>query len=312
MMKMSLSPHIRGKRTTTGIMLDVLTALLPTAAAGVYIFGAGTLLTIAVSVAAAMASEALWQCIAKKPVRVGDLSAAVTGLLLALSLPPGAPWWLALIGSAFAIIIVKQLFGGIGDNFLNPALTARALLLASWPVAMTAYTLPTFFSGADAVSSATPLAGGEGVLMDMFLGNMPGCTGEVCKAAILLGFVYLLLRRVISWRIPVIYMGVFTLLMWAIGGFKPDASAIEALLGGSVMFGAVFMATDYTTSPMTKTGQAIYAAGCGILGALIRSFSSYPEGTTFAILLMNIATPLIDRYIKPRVYGTRRQRREAQ
>ena len=204
---------------------------------------------------------------------------------------------------------MKQLFGGIGDNFMNPALAARGVLLASWPVRMTSYVLPSYFGAVDAVSTATPLAeaGVPGSqLLDAFLGNMGGCIGEVSKAAILLGFAYLLIRRTISWRIPVVFLGVTALCMWAFGAqgnFSFDGDPLMALLHGGVMLGAVFMATDYTTSPMTAKGQFIYAAGCGLLVAVIRTYGSYPEGVTYAILLMNIATPLIDKFVKNRIYG---------
>ncbi len=302
-MRVSGAPHLRDRRTTRSLMLDVIIALLPAAGAGVYLFGPSALAVILVSVAGAVISELLWEYIAKKPITVGDLSAVVTGLILALTLPPGAPWWLALVGSAFAIVIVKQLFGGLGDNFLNPALAARAVLLASWPVGMTLYHAPSFFSGADAVTSATPLAGGSAGMLDLFLGNVPGSIGEVCKAAILLGLAYLLIRRVITWHIPVIYVGSFAVMMFALGGFEFSLEPVKAVLSGSVLFGASFMATDYVTSPMTKKGQAVYAAGCGVINAIIRSFGNYPEGTTYAILIMNIVTPLIDR-LGRRVYGT--------
>ena len=206
-----------------------------------------------------------------------------------------------VIGSVAAIVLVKELFGGIGGNFMNPALTARAILMISWPVAMTSYTLPVYslMPGVDAVSSATVLGGLEATPMAMFLGMIPGAIGEVSKVAILVGLVYMLLRKVISWHIPVIYVGSFALLSWILGN-----DVLSALLSGGILFGAVFMAPDYTTSPMTKKGQAVYAIGCGVMTCIIRNFGSYPEGVTFAILLMNIATPLIDKYMGAgRVYG---------
>ena len=298
----STAPHIRCKDSVKTIMRDVLIALLPTTAAGIYLFGLNSALIVAVSVASAVLAEFVWQKLAKRPVRVKDLSAAVTGLIFALNLPPTAPWWMAMIGSAFAIIVVKQLFGGIGDNFLNPALAARALLLASWPARMTQsqFVLPTYFSGADAVSSATVLSesGLQARYIDMFLGRIPGTIGEVCKVAILIGFAYLLIRRVISWQVPVIILAVVALLSWIFG-----SDPLTAILSGGVMFGAVFMATDYTTSPMTAKGQIIFAVGIGVIIVLIRKFGSYPEGVTYAILFMNIVTPLIDKYVAPRLYG---------
>lgn len=296
----STAPHIRCKDSVKTIMRDVLIALLPTTAAGIYLFGLNSALIVAVSVASAVLAEFVWQKLAKRPVRVKDLSAAVTGLIFALNLPPTAPWWMAMIGSAFAIIVVKQLFGGIGDNFLNPALAARALLLASWPARMTQFVAPTYFSGADAVSSATVLSesGLQARYIDMFLGRIPGTIGEVCKVAILIGFAYLLIRRVISWQVPVIILAIVALLSWIFG-----SDPLTAILSGGVMFGAVFMATDYTTSPMTAKGQIIFAVGIGVIIVLIRKFGSYPEGVTYAILFMNIVAPLVDKYVAPRLYG---------
>lgn len=301
----STPPHIRTNNDTRRIMLDVIIALLPTTLAGVYFFGYRAALTLAVCMITSVLTEFLWQKIAKQPVRIGDFSALVTGLILGLNLPSTAPWWLSVVGSVVAIALVKQLFGGIGHNFMNPAMAARGVLIVSWPALMTSYTLPAVFPGVDAVSSATIL--GDASLassytyMDMFLGNIPGTIGEVSKAAILLGFLYMLLRGVISWRIPVVFMGVFAALSFAFG-----KDPLSACLTGGVLFGAVFMATDYTTCPMTRLGQFIYAAGCGLMVALIRSFGAYPEGVTFAILLMNIITPLLDKYIKPRIYGTKK------
>ena len=292
---MSTAPHVRSPQNTRSLMGDVLIALAPTTIAGIYFFGVSAAIVVALATASAILFEYLWQKLTHKTIRIGDLSAAVTGLLVGLNLPPTAPWWLPIIGSGLAIILVKQLFGGIGDNFVNPALAARGILLASWPVRMTAFVLPTCFSGADATTSATALAGYEASYMDMFLGNIPGCIGEVCKAAILLGFLYMLVRGVITWRIPVTFLAVFS----AILGNDP----LQAILCGGVMLGAVFMATDYTTSPMSAKGQFIYAAGCGIIVVIIRNFCNYPEGVTYAILVMNIVTPLLDKYVKPRLYG---------
>lgn len=298
-LRLSTAPHIRSKDSTQALMLDVIIALTPTALAGVYLFGFRAAMVLAVSMVSAVLAEFLWQKIAKQTVRINDLSALVTGLILGLNLPSTAPWWIAVVGSAFAIIIVKQLFGGIGDNFMNPAMAARAVLLASWPARMTAYVLPTYFTMADGVSSATLLSGEVTTTpLQMYLGVIPGTIGEVCKAAILLGFLYMLLRKTISWRIPVVMLAATALFSWFFG-----SDPLAALLSGGVMFGAVFMATDYTTSPMTATGQIIYAFGAGVIVAVIRAFGAYPEGVTYAILLMNIATPLIDRSLKTRVYG---------
>ena len=291
-------------------MLDVVIALVPASLAGVYFFGVNALLLLIISTVSAVLAEFVWQKLMKLPVRINDLSAVVTGLLVGLNLPPQAPWWIAVTGSAIAVIVVKQLFGGIGDNFMNPALAARAVLLASWPVHMTIYTLPTMWSGADAVTSATVLVGHQASTLDMFLGNIPGCIGEVSKLAILLGLAYLLVRKTITWHIPVVFLGMTALLAWVMGpqgGFTFDGDPLGALLSGGVLFGAVFMATDYTTGPMTKKGQAVFAAGCGIIVSIIRAYGKYPEGVTYAILIMNLASPLIDRWMRPRVYGTPRR-----
>lgn len=305
---LSTAPHIRSEADTHVLMRDVLIALLPTTAAGIYYFGLSAAMVIAVSIVSCVLFEYLWQRITKQPVRIYDLSAAVTGLILGLNLPSTAPWWMPVVGALLAIVITKQLFGGIGDNFLNPALLARAVLLASWPARMTgatAYALPICWSGADAVTSATPLAGYEASTLDLFLGNIPGSIGEVCKAAILLGLIYLLVRKVITWRIPITFLAVFALLSALVG-----QNVLDELLMGGVLFGAVFMATDYTTSPMNPRGQFIYAALCGILVCVIRNFGAYPEGVTYAILIGNIVTPLIDKYDKPRLYGRLKEQKK--
>lgn len=300
--KVSAAPHVHAKDSTATLMLDVIAALMPCVVAGIWLFGYRAAIVIAISVAACVLTELVCQKLAKKPIRINDLSAVVTGVILALNLPSTAPWWMILIGAIIAVGLVKQLFGGIGDNFLNPALTARAVLLASWPARMTAtntasaYPLPF-----DTVTSATVLTPETTLntnMVDMLVGRIPGTIGEVCKVAILLGLAYLLIRRTITWHIPVVMIGTFMLAAWAFG-----LDPIHAVLSGGVLFGAVFMATDYVTSPMTKWGQVIYAAGAGLIVALIRAFGSYPEGVTYAILLMNVVTPLIDRAVKPRIYG---------
>ena len=305
-LRISTAPHMHSPMTTRRIMLFVLIALLPSAAFGVYAFGLKALLLIAVSCAAACLSEYLWQKIGKKKVLVSDLSALVTGLILALNLPVGAPWWVAVIGSAFSVIIVKQLFGGIGDNFMNPAMAGRAVLLASWPVHMTTYVMPTFFKNIDAVTTATPLVTHNTTYPDLFFGNIPGTIGEVSKAAILLGFLFLLITGVISWRIPVVMTTSVFVFSWLFG-----ADPIAAVLSGGVLFGAVFMATDYTTSPMTPLGQVIFAFGIGLITSLIRAFGNYPEGVTYGILLMNIASPLIDRLLPQKIYGHGKEAKKA-
>lgn len=300
--KVSAAPHVHAKDSTATLMLDVIAALMPCVVAGIWLFGWRAALVIVLSVAFCVLTELVCQKIGRRPVRINDLSAVVTGIILALNLPSTAPWWMILIGAVVAIGLVKQLFGGIGDNFLNPALAARAVLLASWPARMTAtntasaYPLPF-----DAVTSATVLTPDSALnpsMVDLLVGRIPGTIGEVCKVAILLGLVYLLVRRTITWHIPVVMVGTFALCAWAFG-----LDPLVSVLSGGVLFGAVFMATDYVTSPMTKWGQVIYAAGAGLIVALIRAFGSYPEGVTYAILLMNVATPLIDRAVRPRIYG---------
>ncbi len=293
-LRISTVPHIRCHDTTARLMLDVIIALVPTSAAAIYFFGIGAAIHMAICIAACVLSEYLYQKLTHKDIRIGDLSAVVTGLILALNLPVGAPWWMGVVGSVVAIILVKQFFGGIGDNFVNPALAARAVLLASWPVQMTSFVT----AGVDAVSSATPLAGYEASMIDLFIGNIPGSIGEVSKAAILLGFLYLLVRKTISWRIPVVMIATTALFSWMLGD-----DPLTAILSGGVLFGAVFMASDYTTSPMTPKGQMVYAAFAGLIVVIIRNFGAYPEGVTYAILLANIITPLLDKYIRPKVYG---------
>ena len=312
-LRISTAPHMHNPLTTQRLMQYVCIALLPTAAWGVYAFGLPALLVLGISMAGSVLAEFVWQKIAKQPVRINDFSALVTGLILGLNLPATAPWWMVLIGAFFAVIIVKQLFGGLGDNFLNPALAARAVLLASWPVHMTASACvnPTFFqAGVDAVSTATPLgAPGNYTLMQLFLGQCPGAIGEVSKAAILVGLLFLLVTKVISWRIPVIMTASVFCCTMLIGGATPEA-ALAAVLSGGVLFGAVFMATDYVTSPITPWGQVIYAIGIGLIITLIRQFGSYPEGVTYGILLMNIATPLIDR-LPRKIYGIKKEAKKA-
>lgn len=311
---LSSSPHVRDKVTVPLLMRDVIVALIPAAFAGALFFGPRAVGLMAISVIGAVLSEALYEKACHRPVTVGDWSAAVTGLLLAFNIPVTAPWWLPLIGSAFAMIIAKQFFGGLGQNFINPALAARAMLMAAWPARMTAWVTPF-----DAVSTATPLAilvpkAGESAASlpsywNMFLGNIPGCIGETSALALLVGGVYLLLRGVIDWRIPVGFIGTVAFLTWAIGphgAFTGDPLA--HILTGGLMLGAFFMATDYVTSPVTRKGRLIMGIGCGIITTLIRIFGSYPEGVSYSILIMNIATPLIDKFVQPKVFGASRAR----
>ena len=280
-------------------MRNVLIALLPCALAAIGFFGFNAMLVLLVSTFSAVAAEYLWQAATRQKVRVGDLSAAVTGLILGLNLPASAPLWMAALGSAFAAVIVKGLFGGLGDNFLNPALAARALLLASWPAYMTTWYAPTGLAAVDAMTAATPLANpGNYSTLQLILGNVPGSMGEVCKIAILLGLAWMLYTQTITWRIPVV-MVVSTAVFSLIFGKNP----LTAVLSGGLLFGAVFMATDYATCPMTAVGQIVYAALAGLIVAVIRRFSGYPEGVTYGILLMNAASPVIDHFITRRVYG---------
>lgn len=296
--RVASSPHIRAGRTTRGIMLDVIVALLPAGAFGVAWFGLHALWIIAVSVLSAVAWEALWCWMAKKPYTVRDLSAVVTGLLLAYNLPPTVPLWLPIVGTGIAIVLVKQCFGGLGQNFMNPALAARAILMGSWVGLMSG----TAYSMADAMTSATPLAQGAEYALDaLFWGTIPGCIGEVCKPALLAGGLYLLARRVISWRVPVTMLLVSFALFWISLGSAE--SALRQVLSGGLILGAFFMATDYSSSPTTPVGKLIMGAGCALVLFVIRTFSSLPEGCSYAILFMNLATPLIERFTQPRVFG---------
>ena len=303
---LSSSPHVRSVETTGRIMRDVLIALLPATVLGIVFFGLSALWVVLISVAAAVGTEALLQKLMKKKITVSDGSAAVTGLLLALNLPPSVPLYIPIIGSVFAIAIVKQCFGGLGHNFLNPALAARAFLVASWPTAMTSWTMP-----ADAVSAATPLAAlkvaGAGVpspYIDMFLGNIGGCIGETSAIALIVGGLYLAARFVIDVRIPFVYIATVALFTWVAGpqGLL-TGDALYHILGGGLMIGAFFMATDYATSPMSGTGKMVFALGCGVLTSVIRLWGGFPEGVSYSILLMNLVVPLIDRAFTPKRFG---------
>ena len=299
---LAYSPHITSKVTVTHIMGLVLIALLPACIAAVYYFGISALITIVVCVAACIGTEALIQFLTKKKITVIDLSAAVTGVLLALNIPAGAPVYVPIVGAVFAIGICKQCFGGLGDNFINPALAGRAFLMVAWPVAMTSYVTPL---AVDTVASATPLAqmaAGEATpsVMDMFLGNTAGALGETCALAILIGGLILIIARVISWRIPVIYIGTVALGTLLFGSVD---MVLPQILSGGLFLGAFFMATDYVTAPATPWAQVIYAFGCGLLTFIIRNYGGYPEGVCFSILLMNLVTPLLERAFRPKKYG---------
>lgn len=301
----SSSPHLHGKTTTTSIMRDVLIALSPAAIAAVVLFGIKALIIISVCVATCVFSEFIFNLIAKKKQTVGDLSAMVTGLLLALSLSTRVSIWHCVVGSVFAIVVVKCLFGGIGCNFANPAVTARVLLLIAF--GKVAGGAATNFMSAELVASATPLAvikDGEGelpTLIDMLIGNRGGAIGEACAIALILGFIYLVIRRVITWETPVVFVATVFVLSLIV---KQDLNAaLYQVLGGGLLLGAIFMATDYVTTPITRSGRALFALGCGIITVLIRFWGDYPEGVSFAILFMNILTPYIERLCRNKPIG---------
>ena len=304
----SSSPHLRDHVSTRRIMQEVCLALAPAGIAGIILFGSQAAVLIAASVISAVLAEYFYQKLTHQKVTVGDWSAVVTGLLLAYNLPANAPVWLAVVGAVIAIVLVKQIFGGIGSNFMNPALAARAILFVSWATQMTTYPATRFML--DDVSTATPLNSlGTGSvagvnLMDLFLGNIPGVLGETCKLALLLGGVYLILRRIVDWKIPVTFIAtVFVCYL-----IKDGAEmALYQILSGGLFLGAFFMATDYATSPVTNPGRVIMGIGCGIFLFVIRAYASYPEGCSFAILLMNVATPLIDKYTMPKPFGEVKQ-----
>ncbi len=306
-LQLSISPHIHSGNSTARIMRDVIISLLPALIAGTVIFGPRALLITAVCVACSVLSEAFYNKIVKKEQTVGDFSAAVTGLLLALNLPSNIPLWQCAVASVFAIVVVKCLFGGIGFNVVNPAITARVFMLMAF-TSMTKYGFPTV---TDTVSSATPLAQlakGETVpLSDLFFGLTGGAIGETCALALLTGFVYLLVRRVITWHVPVSFVGTVFILSFFKEGFD-SMQALAMVLSGGLLIGAIFMATDYVTSPCTAKGKLIFGLGAGVITFLIRYFGSYPEGVSFAILFMNILTPYIDALTAHKVFGGKKQK----
>ena len=311
----SSSPHVHTEVTTQTIMRDVLIALAPAMIGAVYFFGLRALALVLVSVASCFLFEKLWCRFLKQNDKTYDLSACVTGVLLAFVCPPTVAYWQLIIGDFFAIIVVKMLFGGIGKNVFNPALAARAFMF-SWPVAMSTWVKAGWenqaglLSTADAVTAATPLSFmHQGLLpetsvLDMFLGNVGGCVGETSAALLLIGLVYLLIRRVISIRIPLSFVGTVAVLTFLFPmGNDPVAWMGAQVFGGGLMLGAIFMATDYVTSPITKLGQIIYGIGCGALTVMIRYFGSYNEGVSYAILIMNACVVLLDRVGRPTRYG---------
>ena len=324
----SSSPHIRSVENTRSIMLDVIIAMLPALFWAIYNFGFKALLSVVVSVVACLFGEWLYRKLLKKPQSIGDLSAVVTGMLLAFVCPPELPWWALVIGAFFSIVVVKQLYGGIGCNFLNPALAGRAILLASYATAMTTWTLPSSKKElADVISTATPLAiMKEGTVekftelttnysvADMFIGRVGGSLGEVSALALLLGGAWLLIRKVISWHTPVAFIGTVAILtlISAPAGIDNVQYMLYNVFGGGLMLGAIFMATDYATSPVTKPGQLIFGIGCGLITCFIRRFGSYPEGVCYSILIMNCTTWLLDKYIRPTIYGApKKEKKEA-
>lgn len=290
------SPHIKRPDTTRGIMSDVVIALAPAATYGCILFGLRALAVLITSVSVAVLCEFLWNKALKKPNTIKDMSAVVTGLLLGMNLPPTLPLWQAAIGSAAAIIVVKQMFGGLGHNFANPAIAARIILLVSFPASMTRFTEPV----SDAVTSATPLAGTAGTLSfkTLFFGMHAGSIGETSAFLLIVGGLYLVIRRVITPIIPVCFIGTVALLSLVSG-----ESVMLSVFGGGLILGAVFMATDYTTSPTTSLGKAIFAVGCGIITFVIRKFGSLPEGVSYSILLMNILVPHINRFTLSKPFG---------
>lgn len=299
----SSSPHIHSRRTTSNIMRDVVIALLPATVASIVLFGFKAALMIAVCVASAILSELIFNIVAKKEQTIGDFSAVITGLLLALNLPAKVELWQCMLGSAFAIIVVKCFFGGLGKNFANPAITGRVFLLIAFSaIAGGSHTVFT----PEISAGATPLeiikSGSEDALpslLDMLLGNRGGAIGETCAIALIIGFVYLLCRKVISWHIPVVFVGTVFVLSLIV---KQDLTiALYEVLGGGLLIGAIFMATDYVTSPMGRLAKTIFAFGCGLITVFIRFWGAYPEGVSFAILFMNILSPYIEkiRVIKP-------------
>ena len=300
MLTVSSSPHLKHPDTTSGIMLDVIIALAPAAIYGCILFGIRALLLIFTCIISAVLAEYIWCKLLKKPVSIGDLSAVVTGLLLAMNLSSAVPIWIAAIGSAVAIIVVKQMFGGLGFNFANPAITARIVLLVSFPSYMAEFLEPVMY---DAVTSATPLVRETGAYTfnELFFGMHGGCIGETSAFLLIVGGLYLILRRVINPIIPVCFIGTVALFSLIFG-----ENVIQQVFGGGLILGAIFMATDYTTSPTTNKGKLIFGIGCGLLTFVIRRFASLPEGVSYSILLMNILVPYINKATLTKPFGVRK------
>lgn len=319
LLTVSPSPHLRSGETTRSVMIEVMIALTPALIWGIYIFGLRALLLTVVSVASCVLFEALTQKILKRRITVSDMSAALTGMLIAMNVPVGVPIFIPVVASFFAIVVVKQLFGGIGKNIVNPAMAARVFVMISWAGFMTKNTSPgsrfplfgTVEGGIDAVTAATPLASlKQGTiprtgLIDLVTGNIGGCIGEVSSALLILGGIYLLVRKVISWRIPVAFIGTVAVLTFIFpqGGERLEFMLYEILSGG-LMLGAIFMATDYATSPISPAGRIVFGVGCGVITVLIRYFGGYPEGVSFGILIMNLLVWYIDNAFMPRRFGS--------
>ncbi len=320
LLTVSPSPHARQGITTSHLMRDVIIALLPATIWGIYIYGLRAALVILFSVLSCVVSELLFQILLKRTVTISDCSAILTGLLLGLNLPPNVPFYVPIVGGMFAIIVVKQLFGGIGKNIMNPALAARVFLMLCWTNQMTGFPkeYTRLWWSADAVTSATPLASlkvgalAENFnLLDLFLGRTGGCIGEISVLMLLIGGAYLLVRRVISWQIPVAYLGVVALLtfLFPAGGADRLPYMVASLCSGGLILGAFFMATDYVTSPVTNGGRLLFGLGCGLLTFFIRRFGGYPEGVSFSILIMNTLVWYLDMAFKPHVYGIQRKKK---
>ncbi|MDD4657559.1 MAG: RnfABCDGE type electron transport complex subunit D [Eubacteriales bacterium] len=302
------SPHILGGKSVSSIMWDVVIALIPVSLISILYFGLKALTLLVVSMASAMIIEGVFMAIRHKGLKsagvIRDGSAAVTGLLVALIMPPAAPLWLVVIANAVAILLAKQAYGGIGNNIFNPALAARAFVFMAWPAIMTTWSTPLGLDNwfADLITGATPLGGADNTLLEMFLGNTGGCLGETSALAIIIGGLYLLLKGHIDWRIPVGYLGAAAFFAFFSSQFSIQDVAFNLLAGG-LLFGAVFMATDMVTSPTTKNGRLIFGIGCGLITIFVRKFASAPEGVTYAILFMNALVPLIDRFTVPKTFG---------
>ena len=304
LLHVSSSPHVRCKDTTQNLMLDVVIAMLPAAAFGVYRFGVYALVVILATVAACVASEYIWQKLMHKPITVNDCSAVVTGMILALNMPPEIPVWIPMLGGVFAIIVVKQLYGGLGQNFMNPALAARCFLLISFAGLMNDFSSAAI--GFDSLTGATPLASmraGSGAdLSALFLGLIPGTIGEVSTLSLLIGGVYMIVKKVISPKIPLTYIGTFAVFVFLFGGFDISYT-LNQICAGGLVFGAFFMATDYVTSPITPKGQVVYGVILGLITGVFRLWGASPEGVSYAIILSNLFVPMIERFTLPKAFG---------